>query len=118
MSSSESVTIVLGSSAYQSERAFTALNFAQTATLEGMKVKIFLFEDGVFLGKKGQEPGNFKNAEEWLKKVIADGAEVRACGTCIKERGVSEKEFIEGVVKGTMHDMVSWIRDTDKAVFF
>ena len=118
MPSAESVTIVLGSNAYQSERAFSALNFAQTALLEGMSVNIFLLEDGIFLAKRGQKPGNYKNAEEWLRQVIMDGAAVKACGTCCKERGIKDDEFIEGVVRGTMHDMVSWIRNTDRSAFF
>ncbi len=114
----KSIAVILGSHAYQSERAFTALNFIQTAILEGHTVKVFLFEDGVYLAKKGQEPGNFKNGGAWLAGLVPDIAEIKCCGTCIKERGLSQPELTEGIEVGTMHFLVSLVTDCDKNIIF
>ena len=113
----ESLTVVLSSGAYQSERAFTALRFVLTALVEGLKVNLFLMEDGVFLGKKGQNPEYFKNAGEQLALAIKEGAKVLACGTCAGERGMKEVDFMEGIKQGTMHDLVAWVKESDRTLF-
>ncbi|MFQ6084981.1 MAG: DsrE/DsrF/TusD sulfur relay family protein [Candidatus Bathyarchaeia archaeon] len=113
----ESLTIILSSGAYQSERAFTALRFVLTALVEGLRVNLFLTEDGVFLAKKGQNPDDFKNAGEWLALAIKEGAKVLVCGICAGERGMGEADFIEGAKKGTMHDLVAWVKESDRTLF-
>ena len=114
----KTIAVILGSHAYQSERAFTALNFIQTALLEGHTVKVFLFEDGVFLAKKGQDPGNFRNGGAWLAELVPEIAEIKACGTCCKERGLKPEELIEGVEIGTMHFLVGLVAGCDKNITF
>ncbi|MFW9872623.1 MAG: DsrE family protein, partial [Candidatus Thorarchaeota archaeon] len=54
-------TIVIADGAYTSERPYTMLRFAYTALLEGHKINIFLVEDGIFVGKKGQDPTTYDN---------------------------------------------------------
>jgi len=114
----KSIAVILGSHAYQSERAFTALNFIQTAILEGHTVKVFLFEDGVFLAKKGQEPGNFKNGGAWLAELLPDINEIQACGTCCKERGLKQEDLTDGIGIGTMHFLVGLVTGCDRNIIF
>lgn len=114
----KTIAVLLGSHAYQSERAFTALNFIQTAILEGHTVKVFLFEDGVFLAKKGQDPENFRNGAAWLGELLEKIDEIQACGTCCKERGLTEEDLLHGVTIGTMHFLVSLVADCDKNIVF
>ena len=111
-------TVILGSNAYTSERAYSALNFCLTSLKEGIDVNLFLMEDGVFVAKKGQNPENFRSAEDWLRTVIEAGATVKLCGTCCKERGLNPAEFVDGVEKGGMKDLVDWVKNADKALFF
>ena len=113
----ESLTIILGSGAYQSERAFTALRLVLTALVEGLKVNLFLIEDGVFLGKKGQDPKDFQNAGERLELALKEGAKIVACGVCAGERGLSEADFMDGIKVRTMHDLVAWIKESDRTLF-
>ena len=113
----ESVTVVLGSGAYQSERAFTALRFVLTALVEGLKVNLFLIEDGIFAGKKGQNPKDLHNVEEWLTEAIEEGAQVVACSICAGERGMKEAEFVEGIKLASMHELVAWVKQTDRTLF-
>jgi len=113
-----SIAVILGSHAYQSERAFTALNFIQTAIIEGHTVKVFLFEDGVFLAKKGQDPGNFKNGGAWLEELVERIDVIQACGTCCKERGLTADDLLAGVEIGTMHFLVGLVAGSDRNIVF
>ena len=113
----ESLTVVLSSGPYQSERAFTALRLVLTALVEGLKVNLFLIEDGVFVAKKGQNPKEFPNAGELLELAMKEGANILTCGICAEERGMKEGDFIEGIKQGTMHDLIAWVKQTDRTLF-
>jgi tRNA 2-thiouridine synthesizing protein D len=112
------ITVIISQAPYGRERAYTALRFALTALVEGEDVKIFLIEDGVYLAKRDQDPDEVPNHLELLKQCIEQGAEVKACGPCSKARGLSEDDFIDGVEIATMHDLVSWVRESDNVIFF
>ena len=113
----ECLTVVLSSGPYQTERAFTALRLVLTALLEGLKINLFLVEDGVLIAKRGQKPNDFTNVEEMLGTAIKEGVKIVVCGICAKERGLDELDFLDDVKKGTMHDLVSWIKETDRTLF-
>ena len=51
-------TIIINEAPYAKERALSALRFAWTCDIEGHKVRIWLFENGVYLAKKGQKPAS------------------------------------------------------------
>lgn len=111
-------TVIIGDAPYGKERAYSALRFALTALLEGIDVNIFLLEDGVYVGKKDQNPAGVPKYSELLENAIEAGAVVKACGPCGKARGVSDEELIDGVVFGTMHDLIAFVKDADKTVNF
>jgi len=54
-------TIIIADGAYTKERPFTMLRFAYTALLEDHRINIFLVEDGIFVGKKNQDPSAYDN---------------------------------------------------------
>ncbi|MHA1989228.1 MAG: DsrE/DsrF/TusD sulfur relay family protein [Promethearchaeota archaeon] len=110
-------TIAIGSSHYTNERPYTILRFAYTALLDGHKINIFLVEDGIWVGKKNQDPSNYDNVGKWLKDVIEEGAKVVACGVCMKARGMTEEELIEGVKKTTMNGFLDMCIEADKVMF-
>ena len=112
------LTIILGSAPYQTERAYTTLRFVRTALIEGLEVNLFLTEDGVYLAKKGQDPTDFANAKEWLENSISEGAKVRACSICCKERGIVKEELVDGVELTSMHELVAWVKESDETIFF
>jgi tRNA 2-thiouridine synthesizing protein D len=93
------------------------LRFAYTALLEGHKVNIFLVEDGIFVGKKNQDPTSYDNVGKWMHDVIEEGANVKACGVCMKARGLSEDELIEGISKTTMNGFVEMCAEADSVLF-
>ena len=110
-------TIIIGDGAYASERPYTMLRFAYTALLEDHKINIFLVEDGVFVGKKNQEPASYENVGKWMKDVIEEGANVKACGVCMKARGLSQDEFVDGIEKTTMNTLVNMCAEADNVLF-
>lgn len=112
-------TIIIFEAPYAKERALSALRFAWTADLEGHKVRIWLFENGVYLAKKGQKPAQgLTNYGEMLEGMIKGGVEVKACGVCAEARGLSQVDLFEGVKLGTVHDLVDWTINSDKVLTF
>ena len=110
-------TIAIGSGQYTKERPYTMLRFAYTALLGGHKVNIFLVEDGIWVGKKNQDPKGYDNVGKWLKDVIDEGAKVLACGVCMGARGMSEDELMEGVSKTTMNGFLDMCVEADNIIF-
>ena len=110
-------TIVIGDGAYTSERPYTMLRFAFTSLLEGHKINIFLVEDGVFVGKKNQNPSSYDNLEKWFKDIIEEGGVVKACGVCTKARGVANEELIPGIEITTMNGFVNMCVEADNVLF-
>ncbi|MFX1455122.1 MAG: DsrE/DsrF/TusD sulfur relay family protein [Promethearchaeota archaeon] len=110
-------TIIIGDGAYTKERPFTMLRFAYTALLEGHKINIFLVEDGIFVGKKNQDPTTYDNLGKWMKDVLSEGAIVKACGVCMRARGLTEEELIDGIEKTSMNGLVDMCVEADNVLF-
>ena len=110
-------SLVIADATYTKERPYTMLRFAYTALLEGHKINIFLVEDGVFVGKKAQDPKNYDNIGKWMKDVIEEGANVKACGACTKARGVGAEELIEGIEITTMNGFLDMCVAADNIIF-
>jgi tRNA 2-thiouridine synthesizing protein D len=110
-------TIAIGSSHYTHERPYTMLRFAYTALLEGHKVNIFLVEDGIWVGKKNQDPSTYDNVGKWMKDVIEEGAKVLCCGVCMKARGMADEELLEGISRTTMNGFLEMCEEADKILF-
>ena len=110
-------TIAICDGAYTSERPFTMLRFAYTALLEEHKVNIFLVEDGIFVGKKNQDPTTYDNLGKWMTDVITEGAIVKACAVCMRARGISKDELINGIEKTSMNGFVEMCEEADNVIF-
>lgn len=113
-----SIAVIIGSAPYTNERPYTALRFVNTALLDDHAVKLFLVEDGIFVAIKSQGPTEYPNLVEWLEQGLEEGLEVKACGVCLKARGITKEHLIEGIEVGSMHDFVGMVADCDKSVFF
>ena len=110
-------TIVIGDGPYTRERPYTMLRFAYTALLEEHNVNIFLVEDGIFVGKKNQDPTTYDNIGKWMANVIEEGANVKSCGVCMKARGVEDEELMEGIKKTTMNGLLEMTVEADNILF-
>jgi tRNA 2-thiouridine synthesizing protein D len=112
-------TIIIYEAPYAKERALSALRFAWTADIEGNKVKVWLFENGVYLAKKGQKPAQgLTNYGQMLEDMVKGGIEVKACVVCAEARGVKPEELIDGVKLATIHELIEWTVNSDKVITF
>ena len=119
------ITVVLADPPYGKQRPYTALRFSLAALKEGHQANLFLLEDGVFAAKSRQDPldmpvgdTGMPNCEEMLQAAIQEGLRVKACTICSVERGLKLEEVTEGVERGTMVDLVNWVVESDRTVFF
>ena len=110
-------TVVIGDGQYTKERPYTMLRFSYTALLEDHKVNIFLVEDGIYVGKKNQDPTTYDNVGKWMKNVVEEGAKVLVCGVCMKARGMADDELMDGLKKTTMAGFVKMCEEADNILF-
>jgi uncharacterized protein involved in oxidation of intracellular sulfur len=113
------VTMVLNDAPYGIEKAWNALRLAGALLVSGEEVNIFLLGDAVVAAKTGQEtPKGYYNLGETIKDILSKGGTIKACGTCIKSRGIKPEELVEGVQVGRMLELANWIKESDKALTF
>jgi tRNA 2-thiouridine synthesizing protein D len=119
------ITVIVGDAPYGKQRIYTALRFSLVALHEGHRANMFLLEDAVFAAKRGQQPPpmpvgdtGMPNCEELLGGAIQEGLVVKACRVCCSERGVQQEEIIDGVEAGSMAELVNWVVEGDRSVFF
>ncbi len=64
-------------------------------------------------------PEGVEDVSEMLKALIADGVEVKVCGTCMSRCGIYKNHpYFEGAEKSTMQALSEWIIDSDKVLTF
>jgi len=122
-----SITVVAGEPPYGQERLYTTLRFVLAALTAGHTVSLFILEDAAFVAKRGQRPmelpgllenDTMPNCGELLVTAIKQGAQVKVCGVCASERGLSQDELVDGARIGSMPEFVDSVVNTDKTVFF
>lgn len=119
------ITVAVGDPPYGKQRVYTALRFSLVALHEGHQVNLFLFEDAVFAAKKGQKPpempvgeAGMPNCEQLLAAAMQEGLTVKSCRVCSAERGLRSEEMLAGVESASMLDLVNWVVQSDRTVFF
>ena len=118
---SETMTIIVNGTPYGEERVWNALRLALTSISAAidLNLNIFLLGDAVSAAKKGQNtPQGFYNLEKMLRDLIGQKVKVAACGTCIRARGLSQEDLIEGIEIGTMMMLAHWIKESQKVLSF
>jgi uncharacterized protein involved in oxidation of intracellular sulfur len=117
----ETLTIIVNGAPYGDEQVWNALRLA-TASISasiGMAVNVFLLGDSVSAAKKGQKtPEGYYNLEKMLRDLLANGAKVAACGTCLNSRAIPKEDLIEGIELGTMLKLAGWIKESTKVLSF
>jgi sulfur relay (sulfurtransferase) complex TusBCD TusD component (DsrE family) len=94
------------------EKAWNAFRFAVTARKSGHDVKVFLMGEAVECEGLIHER---YNVDEQLKKFLAVGGEILACGTCLKSRQLPESDVCP---VSTMQDCLEMVVWADKMVTF
>lgn len=102
MSETNRELIVLMTRGTDHELSSVGFTIANGAITSGMKVYAFLTSSAVDLVRKRAADTTHVNPLEPLKALIDDflkrGGTIWACPPCVKARGYSQEDFIEGVV--------------------
>ncbi len=116
----QNILVVVNDAPYGSERLFNALRLAIQLNEQEppAKVKLFLVSDAITAVLPKQQPSEGYNIQQMLEIIIAQGAEVKFCGTCMNARGLAELDFIAGCQVATMDDLATWVLAADKVVSF
>jgi len=114
------ITIIIQNAPYKDDnKAWHALRFAGASLAEDMKVQMHLLDDGVQVGKRNhQVPETMTNLEELLSELIECGLEVRACGMSVDDCGLQVDDMIDGIEKGSMKALASWVKESDHVIAF
>ncbi|TFH18964.1 hypothetical protein E4H04_01675 [Candidatus Bathyarchaeota archaeon] len=115
------LTIIVNDAPYGIEKPWNAFRLASTSISEeiGMTVRLFLMGDSVSAAKKGQKtPEGYYNMEKMLMSLVNRGVEVKTCGTCIDSRGIKEEDLVDGVQRGSMKILATWIKESDRVLSF
>ncbi|WP_298170284.1 DsrE family protein [Acidithiobacillus sp.] len=87
----------------------------------GQEVRVFLMNDSVDMARDVCKPpeGYDQDLSKMLKELIAQGALVKVCGTCMARCGIYKNHpYFEGAEKSTMSELADWVTDSDKVITF
>jgi tRNA 2-thiouridine synthesizing protein D len=116
----KTVTIVIQNAPYKDDnKAWHALRFAGAALADDMEVQVHLLDEGVEVGRRGQQvPEGMVNLEELLGELIECGLEVRACGMSLDDCAIDESAMINGIERGSMKALADWVKNSDHVMTF
>ena len=115
----QDILIVINDAPYGTEKAYNALRLAIALQARDAKIRVFLMADAVFCGMPGQEtPPGYYNINEMIVRVMAKGARVAACGSCMKARGLAVDKLVKGIEQGSMAMLSEWTESCDKVHSF
>ncbi len=100
---------------------WNGLRLAKTLLKNDAKVRIFLMNDAVDMARDVCKPpqGYDQDLSQMLKELIAEGVEVKVCGTRMARCGVYKNHpYFEGAEKSTMQALTEWGIDSEKVLTF
>ena len=112
------LSVMIFDAPYGHEKPYTAMRFALTAVNDGHEVTLILFQDGIFVGKKNQDPAEYPNHLEYLEMAIEEGLNILACGVCCQARGIVKEDLIDGITIVGMHEIVEACAKSENTISF
>lgn len=115
------ILLIINDAPYGTEKAYNALRLAMNIQKESpdTEVALFLMADAVGCGLPNQTtPSGYYNIERMMKSVATRGAKIKACGTCMDARGLTDIKLIEGVERSNMKELTDLTLDSDKVITF
>lgn len=112
--------IVIGThGAGHPERATMTFACAGAAQAIGIKTRVFLAGDAVELAKKGfakkvPKVEGMAPVDELMQGFITGGGRVQVCIPCMESRGISKRDFLDGVEFINLMDFAAATVDADR----
>jgi uncharacterized protein involved in oxidation of intracellular sulfur len=115
-----SLLVILSSAPYAgSDVAWNALRLVDTAVGSGVTTRVFLINEGVDTGRKSvAPPEGFFDLCKMLEDVVAKGAEIKYCKTCIDRCGIGTGDMTPAIKVGSMRELNEWVMGSSKVVTF
>ena len=110
------LTIVLSGTPYGGETAAHALRLAAAALERGHSVNLFATADGTYVALSGQAARGLPDVAGELERVIAGGARVELCGSCLRLRGLGAERLIAGARPSSLKSLGAMLREADAVV--
>ncbi len=113
--------IIVNAGPYGNETTYDALRLAMSLARQASErpPRVFLLGNAVSCALPQQRtPSGFYNIERMIRGLLKNGAEVRACLTCMEARGLTSVEMIEGVEPSNVDELAEWVREADKVLTF
>lgn len=112
------ILIIANDPPYGTERSYNAIRLAlKLVKTEGVTLRLFLMADAVACGVKNQKtPDGYYNLSRMLKGLRK--AEIKACGTCLETRGLTEEQLLPGIAPSNMQELTDWVVESDKVLTF
>jgi uncharacterized protein involved in oxidation of intracellular sulfur len=112
--------IILNDAPYGLERSYNGLRLATSlAKSEGTGISIFLIGDAASCATSGQTtPNGYYNIERMLKLLVAKGAQIGVCGSCMDARGMKPEMLAEGTHRSSMDELTRWTAEAGKVLVF
>lgn len=101
--------------------AWNGLRLADKLLEAGQEVRIFLMNDSVDMARDICKPPESydQDLSRMLKGLIARGAPVKVCGSCLARCGIYKNHpYFEGAEKSTMPALAEWVVDSDRVITF
>ena len=117
----QTILFILNDGPYGTEKTFNALRLALNIKEEyedDVVINIFLMSDSVTAALVNQHPSEGYNIEQMVDILLAQGAQLKLCKTCIEARGINELLLIEGAQISTLIELSQWTFAADKVLTF
>ena len=109
----KTLTIFLAAAPYAGEHASTAMRLARAAIDAGHRVNIFASADGVYGFAVGGRAKGLPDAVAGFSDLIARGARVELCGSCLVTRGLHRESVLPGAEPSSLEKLFRLIRESD-----
>jgi uncharacterized protein involved in oxidation of intracellular sulfur len=111
---------ILNDPPYGTERSYNGLRLAGSlAKTDSTTVTVFLIGDAVWCAFAGQTtPSGYYNIERMLKALVARGARIGICGTCMDARGIKAEALVEGTHRSSLDELTAWTLEADRVLVF
>ncbi len=115
------ILVIINDAPYGTEKAYNALRLSNQLLKDhpNTTVNIFLLADAVQCAMGDHKtPNGYYNISRMFKIFLSKGGEIKACGTCMDARGMSEEMLQKGVNRSNMVEFTQWTMDADKVITF
>lgn len=114
------ILVILNDPPYGTERSYNGLRLAGSlAKADGTAVSVFLIGDAVWCAFAGQTtPSGYYNVERMTKPLVAKGARIGVCGTCMDARGIKPEALVEGAKRSSLDELTAWTLEANKLLVF